>query len=321
VPVLEGVYGSAFVGYSQIDFSRDGKFVYRRTNGLGGIKVQWLDSTGGLTPLLSKQGLYAAPRLSPDGTRLALDVDADIWVYELGRETITRITFNGGAGPVWTPNGKYILFRQQGIWWVRADGGGKVEQLLSEGVPTSFTPDGKTLTYSMPGSVWTVPIEEEASRLVAGKPQQIPGIPASPYAMFSPDGKWIAYSTIESGRSEVYVRAWPDNGAKWQISSVGGRQPVWSRNGRELFWKGFDSLVYGASYRVSGGVFQAEKPRTVASRRLADGGPNSWTVDVHPDGKRFVVLAESVDVKPQSTVTLLFNFFDEIKRKLAQGVE
>ena len=183
-PVLEEVAYSTPNGFAQFDFSRNGTLVYRS----GGatqrnlVTVQWLDAAGKTQPLLAKPGVYQRPRLSPDGQRLALDDGSDIWVYEARRDTMTRLTFGGGNNivPVWSPDGRYIVFaRAGGIWWVRSDGAGKPQPLIQSKnalVPFSFTPDGKRLAYNEvnPGTaydIWTAAVESDGAGLRAGKPE------------------------------------------------------------------------------------------------------------------------------------------------------
>src|SRR5262249_45759578 len=133
-PVLEEVAYSTAGGSAQIDFSRTGALVYRSSR-TGGelVTVQWLDGSGNTRPLLPVPGNYLFPTLSPDGSRLALISAGDIWVYQLGRGSMTRLTFSGGdSDPLWTADGRYIVFRAVGgMWWIRADGTGQ-PQLLTQ---------------------------------------------------------------------------------------------------------------------------------------------------------------------------------------------
>jgi hypothetical protein len=261
-PVLEEVAYSTLTGFAEFDFSRNGTLVYR-SGGAGGadlLTVQWLDAAGKTQPLLAKPGFYLRPRLSPDGQRLAFDDGSDIWVYDTRRDTPTRLTFGGGINgtPVWSPDGRHIAFYGPGsIWWVRSDGAGKPQPLIQTKyvlVPWSFTPDGKRLAYfeQHPGTAFdieTATIESDGSGLRAGKSEiflQTPADERDP--AFSPDGRWLAYDSNESGKSEVYVRAFPDKGGKSRISNAGGKFPFWSGNGRELFFQGQDNRIMVAAY-------------------------------------------------------------------------
>jgi eukaryotic-like serine/threonine-protein kinase len=188
--------------------------------------------------------------------------------------------------------------------------------------PFSFTPDGKRLAFSEGEDLWTLPLEGGPDQTRAGKPESFLKSPfVEFYSAFSADGKWLAYQSNETGRGEIFVRAFPDSGAKWQISSGGGAMPVFSRNGRELFYRTLDSRIMVTPYRVSGGSFVADKPGLWSEKRFTTTGP-FVNFDLAPDGKRFAVVmsgTDSGDQKPRSQVTFLFNFFDELRRKVPAG--
>jgi serine/threonine-protein kinase len=134
--------------------------------------------------------------------------------------------------------------------------------------------------------------------------------------VFSPDGRWLAYADTESGAYEVYVRAFPDKSTRWLISNGGGTMPIWARNGRELFYRNEDSQIMVATYAVRGDTFVADKPRVWSEKRLANTGLTPL-FDLAPDGKRFAVLMAAEGPEPieaQSHVTLLLNFFEELRR-------
>ena len=333
-PVLEQVAYSTTFGFAQFDFSRNGTLVYRS----GGpsqadlVTVQWLDAAGQTEPLLAKPGVYERPRLSPDGQRLAFSDGSDIWVYEAQRDILTRLTF-GGANelvPVWSPDGRYIVFSGVGsIWWVRSDGGGK-PQLLIQGknplYPFSFAPDGKRLAYNEVNpttayDILTAAIESDGAGLRAGKPEIFLQTSADErQGTFSSDGRWLAYTSNESGKYEVYVRAFPDKGGKWQISNEGGVYPVWSRNGQELFFRADDNRIMVAPYATKADSFVPGKPRVWSDKRLADYGTIGISnYDVAPDGKRIAALmpVESPEAQQtQSHVIFHENFSDELQRKV-----
>jgi len=224
VPVLDQVSYSAAVGSAQLDFSQAGTLIYRSGGAGGGLPtVAWLDGAGKVQPLLAKPGNYGRPAMSPDGRRLALEVSegsgTDIWLYDWQRDTMTRLTFTGNASiPVWSPDGRYIAFQAvgEGMSVIRSDGSGKPQTLTQSKNtqrPWSFAPDGKRLAFYEQDSktsfdLWTVPLESDSAGLRAGKPEvflQTPAVELSP--SFSPDARWMAYSSDESGTSVVYVRA------------------------------------------------------------------------------------------------------------------
>jgi serine/threonine-protein kinase len=154
----------------------------------------------------------------------------------------------------------------------------------------------------------------------AGEPQFFLKTPTvQNFAAFSPDGRWLAYADTEAGSYEVYVRAFPDNGAQVQISNAGGVIPVWSRNGHELFYRTVDNRIMVTNYTVKGETFVADKPRVWSGKQLANVGLGG-NFDLAPDGKRFVVLMPAESPEPreaQNHVTLVVNFFDEIRRRVA----
>jgi serine/threonine-protein kinase len=334
-PVLEEVAYSTANGSAQFDFSRNGTLVYRSGGAAGAnlVTVQWLDSAGKTEPLLAKPGGWARPRLSPDGQRLALDDGTDIWVYEARRDTMTRLTFGGGVStqPVWSPDGRYIVFEGSGgIGWVRSDGAGKPQLLIQNkfaAVPYSFTADGKRLAYEeitlrTSYEIWTVPIESDGSGLRAGRPEnflQTPAVELQP--AFSTDGRWLAYTSNESGTYQVYVRAFPDKGGKWQISNAGARHPVWSGNGHELFFRSEDNRIMVATYAARADSFVPDKPRVWSGKQLANLGIIG-NYDLAPDGKRIAALmpVEGPEApQAQNHVIFLMNFADELQRKVPSG--
>jgi Tol biopolymer transport system component len=309
--------------------------VYRKSGG-GEVIAEWLDSSGKTEPLLAKPGRYLWPRLSPDGERLAVSVTEDgpasVWIYEQQSNRTTRLT--SGAGryhPLWSPDGRFlILGGAGGLNWLRPDSASKPEPLThsnSVQIPWSFSPDGKRIAYHEMSSttgfdLWTVPVQASGSGLTAGKPEPFLRTPAfETYPSFSPDGQWMAYGSDESGNWEVYVRAFPDNGKKVQISASGGRIPLWSPNGRELFYRTNDQRIMVATYTTNGGSFAAGSPRQWSQSRLADTGVIS-NFDLSPDGRRILALMPAVRPEDQQTenhVTFMLNFFDEVRRRVASA--
>lgn len=294
--------------------------------------VQWVDPGGKKEPLRARPGDYRFPSLSPDGKRVALTVaeggSQDVWVYDPQREAMTRLTFGGGVyfSPIWSPDGQFVVFFSvgKGIFQARADGAGQPQALTQnrlEQYPWSFTPDGKRLAYfeSAGGlfQIWTVPLEGQGGRWNAGKPEPFLTSSFNDTApSFSPDGRWLAYHSNESGRNEVYVRAFPPPssgpGGKSQISNNGGAVPRWSRAGHELVYQSGDQIM-AASYTVKGDMFVAEKPRVW----IAKLGGTQW--DLAPDGKRVAVLAPAESATapaPEHEVVFLLNFFDELRRRV-----
>jgi dipeptidyl aminopeptidase/acylaminoacyl peptidase len=338
VPVLDDVAYFALNGAGQFDFSAGpsghGTLVYRRASGLSGMTMlQWVDPTGRREPLRAKTGVYQDPSLSPDGKQVALisgeGGSRDIWVYDPQRDAMTRLTFDGGAngiGPIWSPNGQYVVFGPlgNGMFHTRADGSSQPRALTQSKVtqlPKAFSPDGKRLAYDDYGAgksqIWTVPVEDQGGQLKAGKPEQFLKSGFNDHAQaLSPDGRWLAYESNESGKHEVYVRAFPPPssgpGGKWQISNSGGVGAGWSRNGHDLFYQPGDQIM-AVSYTVKGDTFVAGKPRVW----IAKLGGTDW--DLAPDGKRALVVtpAESAEApKPEHEVVFLENFFNYLRQRV-----
>jgi len=254
----------------------------------------------------------------------------DIWLYDWQRDTMTRLTFTVNAyAPLWSPDGRYIAVQTvgEGLSVIRSDGAGKLQPLTqSKNIQFlySFTPDGKRLAFMEQDSktswdLWTVPLESDSAGLRAGKPEIFLQTPASErYPSFSPDGRWLAYASDESGTQQVYVRAFSDKGGKWQVSNSGGTYPMWSRTGHELLFEALDNHIMAATYTEKGDSFVADKPRMWSEKQIA-GVFGTKNVDLAPDGKRIVALmpVETGETqKTQNQVTFLENFSDELRRKV-----
>jgi serine/threonine-protein kinase len=328
-PVLDQVAYSNVDGFAQIDISLSGTLLYRSgVAGAGLLTFQWLNPQGSTQPLLAKPDGYQWPSLSPDGQRLGFSM-ADVWVYDLKRDTPTRLTFDGGSYPVWSPDGQTIAYRKlgEGIFLIRSDGAGKPQQLIQSKnlpAPWSFSPDGKNFAYQDTGTagydLWIVPVQNDGSVPTGAKPQVLLQTPFNErWPSFSPNGHWLAYGSDESGTYQIYVRAFPDKGGKWQVSSTGGVYPAWSPNGHELFYRSDDNHVMVVSYTVNGESFVADKPRVWFPNRVANTGLNGRPFDLSPDGKRIVALmpVDTPDAQEAlNHVIFVENFFDELRRRV-----
>jgi serine/threonine-protein kinase len=341
VAVLDDVESEQTTAPAPFDISRNGTLVYVPGKAdAAKFPLAWMQADGATRQILPENS-YLAPAFSPDGKRLAYSLRSergvDIWVYDLERETPAQLTFGAvrSLGPeiAWTPDGRHIVYSGESggkpaILWIRSDGSGQPYPLLADGAggrPHSFSPDGRTLaytvgTYGLP-DIWTVSVDaSDPEHPKAGKPTQYlatPNVEVDP--MFSPDGRWIAYASSESGREELFVRPFPPNrngGAKVRVSSDGGKFPSWSRNGRELFFLGGDDRIMVATYATKGEGIEVSKPRpwseTPIVRTLV-----YRNLDLHPDGKRFVMFP----LKPEdrlrrepNQVTVILNFAEELKR-------
>jgi len=322
-------------GSSQFDCSRSGVIAYRRGTAQGRSTIQWVDRTGRTEPLRAEPAFYLFPRLSPDGNRLLVRVtqgsSADLWIDDLLRDSRMRLTKGPtlNSMPEWSPDGRYVVFESAGgMFWARSDGAGQTQQLTRSArvqFPNAFSPDGTLLVFSeltsgAQASIQTMPVDIASGELRAGKPRLfLETQTLNTYARFSPDGRWLAYADAESGSYVVYVRPFPENGARVQISDTGGMMPVWSGNAHELFYRTEDQRIMVVNYTVNGRTFVADKPRVWFDKQLANTGltPN---FDLAPDGKRFAALMAAESPEPretQSHVKIVVDFSDEVRRLLA----
>ena len=342
IPVLKGIDADPSNGSGQVSFSADGSAAYIIGNLANQpLNVVQLDRKGNASVLLKDQRDAAGPRLSPDGKKLAFQKGSGgIWIYDIARGTTYQLTSEAAANfPLWTPDGQRITYtrafttdKNSGlrIYWKRADGSGQEEALTSGNVPNAFasswSPDGKTLAFfqlAQDGAcceIWTMTLDEN------GKPQ-----PAKPFLvasqgkssyslpMISPDGHWLAYNSSESGSPQIYVVRFPDQGAKVQISTGGGVEPVWSRSGHELFYElfGATSTVMSVPYTIEKGEFQAGKPEPAFPGEFEMRLP-LLSYDVTPDGSHAVVFQFSGG-RQSAPPTVVLNWLAQARQTVAAG--
>jgi len=315
---------------AEYSFSDSGLLVYMDGSigrGLGSI-LAWVERNGQVQ-ILSDRELWGAGRLSPDGRRVAneiygalegyYDTPGDIWVFELERRTKTRLTFEGAnICPIWTPDGRRITFGgnsagKHGIYSVKADGSAKPELLVatdSIAEPTSWSPNGKWLLYhtaasaGKPHKIWLLPLSSGA----AGKP--VPLHDNTVYegdAQVSPDGRWVAYVSSETGQREVYIHPFPGPRGKERVSTEGGYSIRWSRNGRELFYRS-DAGLMAVDIQTSPQV-RIGLPKVIS--RLGLG--STW--DTAPDGRHFLVeLLRGGDLGGR--LQGVSDWFEELRRRV-----
>jgi serine/threonine-protein kinase len=328
VQVLEGVMAGALNG-RQFGVSDTGSLVFLPNRSVNERSLVWVDRTGRTTAIDFEQRTYGLPSLSPDGRRVATGVyeglnPKEVWVGDLERGTISRLASDSplNAAPTWTPDASRITFasRQesafQNLYWMRADGTGSMERLTTSDVnqvPLDWSPDGKTLVYyqtqSASGSdLWTLTLDGERTT----RP-----LLATPFtelsARFSPDGRYLAYISDRSGRLEVYVQPFPGPGEVRQISIDGGTEPVWARNGRELFFRQGEKMM--AVDVATSPAFSASRPRVLFEGRYEVSFlvPGARFYDVSPDGQRFLMVKSEATDAPRQ-LHLIVNWFEELKR-------
>jgi Tol biopolymer transport system component len=335
VPVIEGVAPGSGSGAGHYDISQTGVLVYQ--GGKGEQRAMaWLDRAGRTSPLVTQPAMVNAlfPRFSPDGKRVAFHLPGskarDIWIYDIEHNSPTQLTFTprGTTWFAWAPDGKHLAYGSAtppyGLWWIRADGSGEPQQLL-EGrntlFPASFAPDGTRLAYvESDDDILTLPLDlTDIEHPKPGKPEPFLATPAAEQdPAFSRDGHWIAYSSNESGRPEVYVRPFPGTGGKWRISTGGGLDPAWSRNGRELLFQGADGRVMITEYTAPGESFHSGKPHPWSPAKIVVGAFPSF--DLHPDNQRLMVtLAPEEENTGDVHAIFVLNFADELRRRVSEG--
>jgi len=328
VPILEEVRqgSSDAVDYG---FSGNGTLIYvpgRESE--GSFSLVWVDREGAVEPLGAPPHGYRGPRLSPNGRRLAVEIERDIWVYDIPRETLTRLTFEGNNQQAqWTPDGKRVTWRSirdgvaGNLFWKLADGTGAVERLTTSEFrqnPGSWSPDGQLLAFYQQPSVgssptardiWILPLEGER------KPQSILQTQFNELApVFSPDGRWLGYVSDESGRNEIYVRPFPKvEEGKWQISTDGGVELRWAANGRELFYRNESGNQMMVVNITTEPTFGAGTPRLLFEGVYTRSQGGSAFYDVTPDGQRFVMV-KTAEAEEAAQIHVVLNWFEELKR-------
>jgi serine/threonine-protein kinase len=332
VPLVDEVSSAGRWRRGEFDISGNGTLIYRGGSVGNSVVLSWLDSAGNTEPVISQPGHYLLPRLSPDGSRLALSVlregKQNLWIYDLRRETWNRLTSDAEPVilPTWTPDSEYVAFRSgHTLSWKRSDGRGNADHLTGvspNAGPASFSADGKWLAFwpLQDGSdLWIAPVERTQALMRMGKPQlllQEAGSKGAP--RISPDDRWVAYTSNESGRFEIYVIPFspgtPGVGRRSMVSNGGGTGPIWSHNGRELFYQTLDHRVGVAAYTVRGDTFVAGKARHWSQMPLADTGLFS-SFDVAPDGGRVLALLPAEDSRAPTLVRLMLNVDAELRRR------
>jgi len=286
-----------------------------------------VDRNGGETLALDESAAFLRPRLSPDARHVAVEIDEDgpfddLWVYDLVPGTRTRLTFDeSNTDPIWTPDGKFITHTrgpgtQEDIVLRLADGTGELETLVSKESaqnPHSWSADGRWIAFyeranDAARDIWTLSLDG------AREPQPFLRTPFNERSpSFSPDGRWIAYTSDESGEDQIYIQAYPSPGTKFTVSRTGGREPVWSRDGRELFFRN-GGQVWAVAIE-EGSPLDVREPKLLFEGPY-DGGTGSrgsQTYDVAPDAQRFLMVKPD-ESPPTGRLIVVLNWVEELKR-------
>jgi len=315
-------------GYASFSTSMNGLLVYR-TGGTQLTELKWFDRDGKEQEKLTGLGLHHEPQIFADGKRVLYGREEggsyDIWMADMSRSTQTRLTFSQtpDASPAWSPDGSSIVYSsfREGkfqMFQKPSNGSGNEELLLkADGAvfPDDWSRDGKYIVYEMDTGpqtkidLWVLPLfgDRKPFPFLATDFQET-------HSRLSPDGRFIAYVSDESGRPEVYVQTFPNPGGKWQISSTGGDQPVWRSDGKELYFLAADRNLMAVAMNTSP-EFEAGRPQTLFTARLPQ---TNMTDDRNnysptPDGKRFLVAAVPAETTSYP-ITVVLNWAAELKK-------
>ena len=289
-------------------------------------QLVWVDRNGRVEPVAAPpQDYHGNAVISPDGRRAAVDIEGGtvgIWIYDFSRGTLTPLTTGPGSSqaPRWTPDGTRIVYRGtrtglRNLWWKTVDDGAEEERLTTgDGVqtPSSWSADGQWLVYGDTGSatggdIWALPSGGDRT------PRAVVVAPFDERApRLSPDARWLAYASDASGRSEVFLQQFPEPSGRTQISVAGGTEPVWSRDGRELFFQNGDAMM--AVEIQTSPALRVGAPRMLFEGRYAPSPNSVGSYDVSADGQRFLRIQPVHPDPSRRQIEVVLNWFEELRR-------
>jgi Tol biopolymer transport system component len=341
VPLVEGVLRGTISSSANYGVSDGGSLVYVSGRGASARSLVWVDRAGKEEALAAPPRGYFYPRLAPDGQRAAVSIQGEggdqTWLYDLHRDTLTRLTFEGRVNydAAWTPDGQRIALMSDkagplNIFWQRADGSGGLERLTTSQdsqAPSSWSPDGRLLAFIQLAAttgydIWVLPMGDSPTGSGQERKAQIflQTTFNETAPRFSPDGRWMAYVSNESGRNEVYVQPYPGLGGKWQISTEGGGEPVWNRSGREIFYRSGDTMM--AVDVTTGPTFSTGKPKLLFQGAYLPTPITFPNYDVSADGHRFLMVRNAEQGQAASVqIVVVQNWTEELKRRVLTGTK
>ena len=295
----------------------------------------WVDSQGEAITLWEGEQTYGEPRVLPDGRQVSFmmlgEDNWDVWVYDLERDVATRLTFADGldAPGIWSPDGSYVAFASgragaYNLYRKRSDGSGDVERLTdfsTDQYLSDWSADGRHLLFTQGDDLWVLPLIERGEAEPFLESPFFEGEGA-----FSPDSRWVAYGSDETGRTEVYVRLFPARGGKWQVSNGGGHYPRWSADGRRLFYRN-DTGIMVANVVLESESFRSDRPQQLftgpyrgGTNGMSSGGLTLADYAVTPSGDRFVMFPMTDEGERGVTlVTLESGWLERLVQATATG--
>jgi serine/threonine-protein kinase len=339
VPIVEGI-ARGVTGAAQFAFSSTGSLIYApgpvSSAGLGTFVLALIDRKGGVEPLKVPPAAYGFPRVSGDGKRIVYQIDdgkeASIWIYELsGTAAPRRLTLPGtGANryPIWSSDGERIAFQSDregglGIFWQRADGNGAAERLTKpekgvSHIPDSWSPDGQRFSFTVvkdnTSSVWIYSLRDQKATPFA----EVPGSSVG-RSVFSPDGRWLAYQVSDSRQlTRNFVQTYPPTATKYQLpQDQDDHHPLWSPDGKELFYSAGPGLFGSVSVRTQPSVSFGTPVRAPRVAFYMQAPPFVRTYDILPDGKHFigVVPAGTQTGQTAAQIQVVLNWFEDVKQR------